>query len=903
MRRFWFLFIILLFPSLSFAATQNLDELIARQSRYAGQTYYNGEDASNYYIWQPESLCYIDTGTGREVWVLVHNPDIEDYYSKEHATKAFNADGSRIGFFNYTGRSTSNPNCPGDYDHRWVVNSDGSKLRCSEGYGKRDEPLEGFGWSNTNPDVVYTFGSSGETSDAGTGYVYTLYSNTYDSNNVATGASVCDTSGTDTGKKSLFKNGVSGDDTWIAAYSATEQSIGSNDPNTEIISRGVYFIGLDGTPVVDQAWGIGRGIGTYGNHENTSEYNFHDRWLVGTDWILGDYSLGSLYTLFKRSGSETDGGPKFAAWDGDSWGAYDEILIIGDSGASDPINPYDSYNTGHPAVDYWGRYIIVGLTEDVAASGKGTRIIDTSGLPYITGKAYIANGNEYDGYHHSFTGWSDYVAGVISHDADVNDIWLNNLANLYNYDEGATETKIVDTEHPGYTGNYNGYPRPSLSPDGTKVAFAACWLNQSGDDYPYISYVVALYPYPPEITACTATGGTVTTTFDYATDGTTRGYTARGWPTEGVSDPPPPREIEKFRLWRSADKSTWVIVDTVNASLFTMYNYATGAWVGGDSWTITDTPGDGTWYYAVTAQEWSGLESRTYSNIFAITVASGSGTGAQDTAYSATPGADANFYSTAPDPVQSVYLVDESSGLYTLTITLPATRTYVRYYNVYALDASAPTAIQQRRIASIPATADYDSNGIIVWKDWAGKTDGTTYYGVTSVSFQGDESSIVASGGSAVSGTIILGGCTESEIFSGGKTIVVTIVGTTLVATFGADNAITTAFIQGFDSAQSEAAGWNAEVRDKMTYTAVTRTDANTATVVLPATAGYQITSAETITLTIPATSTEAAEVIVATPTFVISAEYVGAESVSAVYNASGPSMTYNASGITITAP
>jgi len=157
--------------------------------------------------------------------------------------------------------------------------------------------------------------------------------------------------------------------------------------------------------------------------------------------------------------------------------------------------------------------------------------------------------------------------------------------------------------------------------------------------------------------------------------------------------------------------------------------------------------------------------------------------------------------------------------------------------------------------------------------------------------------------GSGVSGTIILGGCTESEIVTGGKTIVVSIAGTTLVATFGADNAITTAFIQGLDSAQSEAAGWNAEVRDKMTYAAVTRTDANTATIILPATAAYQITSAETITHTIPATSTEAAEVIVATPTFVISAEYVGAEAVSAVYNASGPSMTYSASGITITAP
>jgi len=729
------------------AATQNLDEKIARQSRYAGQTYYNGEDASNYYIWQPESLCYTDTATGHEVWVLVHNPDVQDYFSKEHATKAFNANGSRLGFFNYTGRNGSNnPSIPNDtYDHRWVVNSDGSKLRCCEGYGKGDEPLEGFGWANTDPDVAYSFGSgSGE---GGSSQIYILYSNTFDSDNVVTGASVLDTSGLDSYKKSLLKNGVSGDDSWIACYCSAASALGDNDPNTSTTATGVYFIGMDGTPAVDHAWGIGRAIGDYGNHSDLTEVGFHDRWFVGTDWILGDYNAGSLFALFAKSGSETDGGPKFAAWDGDSWGAYDEILIIGDNGGSDPINPYDSYNPGHPAVDYWGRYILVGLTEDVVASGKGTRIIDTSSLPYIAGKAYIANGNHYDGTHHAFTAWSDYVVGTISYGDDIQSIWGNSLANLYNYDESATETKIVDTEHPGYTGNYNGYPRPSLSPDGTKVAFHAVWLNQSGDDYPYISYAVTYYPYPPEITACTATGGTVTTTFDYVTDGTTRGYTARGWPTEGVSDPPPPREIEKFRLWRSDDKATWVIVDTVDADLFTMYNYATGAWVGGDSWTITDTPGNGAWYYAVTAQEWSGLESRTYSNIFLITVTGGGAdTGAQDTGYSATPGADANFYSTATDPPQDMSAVHEGSGRYTITLTLPATRTYVRYYNIYALDGTTPTAIQQRRIASIPATADYDSNGVIVWTDWAGNTDGSTEYGISSTSFQGDESTIYPTG-------------------------------------------------------------------------------------------------------------------------------------------------------------
>lgn len=144
-----------------------------------------------------------------------------------------------------------------------------------------------------------------------------------------------------------------------------------------------------------------------------------------------------------------------------------------------------------------------------------------------------------------------------------------------------------------------------------------------------------------------------------------------------------------------------------------------------------------------------------------------------------------------------------------------------------------------------------------------------------------------------VTGTIIPGGCTESEIVSGGKTIVVTISGTTLVATFGADNQITTDFIDGFDSAQSEAGGWDATMitANVLTYEHVVRTDANTATVTLPACAAYQITSAETITLTIPASSVEGDDPITATPGFVISAEQIGAESVSATYDATGPSI------------
>jgi len=64
------------------------------------------------------------------------------------------------------------------------------------------------------------------------------------------------------------------------------------------------------------------------------------------------------------------------------------------------------------------------------------------------------------------------------------------------------------------------------------------------------------------------------------------------------------------------------------------------------------------------------------------------------------------------------------------------------YYNIYAHDYSTPTAIQQSRIASIPATSDYDSDNSFSYVDWLGNIDGSTQYLITSVDYQGNESGL-----------------------------------------------------------------------------------------------------------------------------------------------------------------
>ena len=129
-----------------------------------------------------------------------------------------------------------------------------------------------------------------------------------------------------------------------------------------------------------------------------------------------------------------------------------------------------------------------------------------------------------------------------------------------------------------------------------------------------------------------------------------------------------------------------------------------------------------------------------------------------------------------------------------------------------------------------------------------------------------------ASISAALSGTLS-DGATEAEIVAGGETLVITLTGDTWEATVGADNAITTALINGLDSAQSEANGWDAVVKAGLTHTAVARTSDTIVTITLPAFGSYDITATETITVTVPAsalvTSVDPAE---ATPTFEVTA-------------------------------
>lgn len=121
----------------------------------------------------------------------------------------------------------------------------------------------------------------------------------------------------------------------------------------------------------------------------------------------------------------------------------------------------------------------------------------------------------------------------------------------------------------------------------------------------------------------------------------------------------------------------------------------------------------------------------------------------------------------------------------------------------------------------------------------------------------------------ALSGTVTT--ATEDDIVSGGRTIVLTLTNDTWVAAGPGFELIRPAIINGLNSAQAEAFGWNAEVRDKEVGTAVVRTSDTVVTITLTAAPAYDITADETITATVPSAAlVTSGSAVVATPTFAV---------------------------------
>lgn len=125
----------------------------------------------------------------------------------------------------------------------------------------------------------------------------------------------------------------------------------------------------------------------------------------------------------------------------------------------------------------------------------------------------------------------------------------------------------------------------------------------------------------------------------------------------------------------------------------------------------------------------------------------------------------------------------------------------------------------------------------------------------------------VMGGTPTISGTIVPS-AVAADIIAGGKTIIITLVGDTWVASGGTFDAIRQDIIDGLDSTGVGTNGWNNEVRDKQGVAGVVRTSDTVVTITLDAQAAYAITASEVITVTVPDSALAGLGPLVGSPTF-----------------------------------
>lgn len=128
---------------------------------------------------------------------------------------------------------------------------------------------------------------------------------------------------------------------------------------------------------------------------------------------------------------------------------------------------------------------------------------------------------------------------------------------------------------------------------------------------------------------------------------------------------------------------------------------------------------------------------------------------------------------------------------------------------------------------------------------------------------------LVLIGSAAITGTATAS-IGEADIVTGGKTIIITLTNDTWVASGATFDGQRQNIINGIDSAQSEATGWDAVVKAGLAVTAVARTSDTVVTVTLSAFATYDITAQETITVTVPTTATTSGNGYTGSPTFTV---------------------------------
>lgn len=760
-----------LIPIVGFCATEDLDEMMARKSRIANASWgYEYLENPDGYVWQPESFCYLDQTSGNEVWRITGNIKDRvsgtakaDEFVYDLSESPFSADGKWIGFGSR--RETAFPHNWGTTPIKWVVRPDGTWLRPMQEsqnilYHGIQSPV--VNWNKQVPDVAYDIGRSDQR----------VYKITVDENPSNSTSTALFELGSENGKtiklnKTMSMDGIKGlamtspdwqgqSETWLFPLTLAED--GDKDGYGKEINDGGQA-GIDNLVGYDAYNQRNLPCGNPWGVCPDSFYGYHDQFLIGAGDNLWFYfmmsgSKGGWWRM-KLTGSAPDGGPVHTddtIWPY-SWGGQLEPANTVNYRYPDPwcgdYQPNDADCPGywsHVHFDPWGRYATYSQSGGGGASDKGQlTVYDLETKKYVLEDVHGNLPVIVDCVHHAWNAWSDYTVystGGKEADSPYN---LAIYQTKYN-DEStlellcATHSRVGGGTYTKGTASYESLPRPTQSPDGTKVLYHSTFFT-SNDNDPNLFYVVANYPYPPQISSGVKNGRYVRIHFDFDEDnpdkGARRTYTGRGWPDEDHDPAPLPKEVTDFRLWVSKDNKTWTPIKKKSRL--------------GTNLTKTDwyleaiQPKNTVRYYGVTSIEgYSGLESRTLSNTWKITLDGNgnivNGMGEQLSSYPSDPGGKSGFYLTQPKrPLPPTVEKMDAAGQYKIVFPPYAANEnpMIRYINLYySNNHELPPPKQKYRIASLPKDVTH-------WVDCLAdplKPIDAVMYTITYVDYQGNES-------------------------------------------------------------------------------------------------------------------------------------------------------------------
>jgi len=215
--------------------------------------------------------------------------------------------------------------------------------------------------------------------------------------------------------------------------------------------------------------------------------------------------------------------------------------------------------------------------------------------------------------------------------------------------------------------------------------------------------------------------------------------------------------------------------------------------------------------------------------------------------------------------------VDQATDLNVASVTADSST-----YNLFTLNSTGLGNISKTSITKFGMRLAFDADNSS--PTWGSNHDAKTHVATAEEVLSGDKRPRLVvthtAPSAAITGTVG-DGATEQEVRDGAGTIIITLTGDTWVAAGGTFNAQRQAIINGLDAAESETAGWNAQVRDQIGVSSVVRTSSTVATITLTASevASYLVANNEIITMTVPnAALVTSGSDITATPTFTITA-------------------------------